>query len=187
MPPERTTNTKTGATSSDDPLAGLSVEFVRSRRRRKTVSARLQGDRLVVQVPAGLTAEEERSWADRLGRRILKTRRRAALNDDQALLHRAQELNERYFGGRLNVTGVRYVTSQRGRFGSCTPTRGTIRISDRVAAMPTWVRDAVLVHELAHLVEPNHSPSFWALANAYPLMERARGYLIAVGLEDDTS
>lgn len=165
--------------------AGLTVEFQRSARRRRSVSARLDGDRLILQVPTGLTSEQEREWAGRLGKRLLDARRRQQLNGDGDLEARAHELNRRHFGGRLRFSDVRYVTDQHGRFGSCTPTTGTIRIADRVARMPPWVRDAVLVHELAHLVEPNHSPRFWALANAYPLMERARGYLIAVGLDDD--
>ena len=173
-----------GGPARPDPLAGLTVEFVRSARRRRTISARLAGDRLIVQVPTGLEPEQERHWAERLAGRIVANRRRQALDDD-ALLARAHELNRRYFGGRLRFSAVRHVSNQNTRFGSCTPTRGAIRISHRVAELPAWVRDAVLVHELAHLEEGNHSPHFWALANAYPLMERARGYLMAVGLEDE--
>ena len=65
------------------------------------------------------------------------------------------------------------------RWGSCTPGDGSIRVSTRLAPFPAWVLDYVLVHELAHLAAPDHSPRFWALVNRYPMAERARGYLIA--------
>jgi predicted metal-dependent hydrolase len=167
------------------PLAGLVVDFVRSARRRRTISARLDGDRLIVQVPTGLSRAEEQSWAEKLGSKILAARRRRELNTDGELAARAAALNTRFFEGKLQIADIRYVTNQGQRFGSCTPSRGTIRISDRVAKLPPWVRDAVIVHELAHLVEANHSRKFWRLANRYPLMERARGYLMAIGLEED--
>lgn len=178
-------STGRAAAAPTDPLAGLTVELVRSARRRRTISARLDGNRLIVQVPTGLSAAEEQAWAEKLGGRILASRRRRELNSDDDLAARARALNERYFAGTLRFVACRYVTNQQHRFGSCTPAHGTIRISDRVAKLPAWVRDAVLVHELAHLAEPNHSARFWRLANRYPLMERARGYLMALGLEED--
>jgi len=158
---------------------------MRSSRRRRTISARLDGDRLVLQVPAGLSAAEEQAWATKLGQKLLAARRRHELNTDGALAARAQELNERYFEGKLQFAEIRYVTNQQQRLGSCTASQGTIRIADRVAKLPPWVRDAVIMHELSHLAEPNHSARFWKLANRYPLMERARGYLMAIGLEED--
>ena len=102
---------------------------------------------------------------------------------DETLQTRTQELNRQYFNGRLHWRSIRYVTNQQKRFGSCTPATGTIRISHRLAAMPAWVRDYVIIHELAHLEQANHGPRFWALVNRYPETERARGYLMAVGLE----
>jgi predicted metal-dependent hydrolase len=171
----------------DDVLAGLVVEIVRSTRRRRTISARLDGSRLIVQVPTGLSAAEEQAWATKLGSKILAARRRRALNTDGDLAARARDLNKRYFDGKLQLDEIRYVSNQQQRFGSCTPSQRTIRISDRVAKLPPWVRDAVIVHELAHLVEANHSARFWKLANRYPLMERARGYLMALGLDDEES
>ncbi|MGE3908777.1 MAG: M48 family metallopeptidase [Chloroflexota bacterium] len=169
-----------------DPLAGLTVDIRRSARRRRTISASIKGDCLILQVPVGMTASEEQVWAQKLGSRILAARRKRELNTDADLMARAQELNIRYFDGRLQFTDVRYVSNQQHRFGSCSPGKGTIRLSDRLAKMPAWVRDAVLVHELAHLEAPNHSARFWKLANRYPLMERARGYLMAVGLDDES-
>ena len=54
-----------------------------------------------------------------------------------------------------------------------------------MAGFPGWVLDAVIVHELAHLVEANHGPAFHALANRYPKQERAYGFLLAMQLTDD--
>jgi len=72
---------------------------------------------------------------------------------------------------------VAWSTRQNGRWGSCTPADGTIRLSNRLQGMPDWVIDYVLVHELAHLLEAGHGPRFWELVGRYPRTERARGYL----------
>jgi predicted metal-dependent hydrolase len=71
----------------------------------------------------------------------------------------------------------------RQRWGSCTPEDGTIRVSSRLAAYPSWVLDYVLVHELAHLVVANHGPAHDALVDRFRYAERARGFLIAVDLD----
>ena len=65
----------------------------------------------------------------------------------------------------MTPASVRWVTNQNGRWGSCTPDDGTIRISHRIQEMPDWVIDYVLLHELAHLVVPSHSSRFWDLVN----------------------
>jgi predicted metal-dependent hydrolase len=83
------------------------------------------------------------------------------------------------------VAEIRYVTNQNHRFGSCTPSNATIRLSHRLAEMPVWVLDYVIVHELAHLLQANHSARFWKLVNRYKLTERARGFLMAKGMEGE--
>ena len=162
------------------------MRVVRSDRRQKTIAAKMEDGALVVQAPAGMSDAELAPYIERLRERLARreARRQSAPADD-ALMQRAQALNGQYFGGKLKIASVRFVDNQEHRFGSCTTAHGTIRISQRVASMPAWVLDYVLVHELAHLVEPNHSPRFWKLVNRYPRTERARGYLMAVALEED--
>jgi predicted metal-dependent hydrolase len=160
----------------------MDVKIVRSQQRAKTVSARAVDGVFVVQAPAHMSDAELQPVVDKL---LQRWQRRQAKNslDDAALERRARELNRQYFGGKLHWQSVRWVSNQNSRHGSCTPKEGTIRISHRLATMPAFVRDYVLVHELAHLLEPNHGPRFWRLVNQYPRTERARGYLMAVGLE----
>lgn len=159
------------------------VQIIRSTQRRKTVSARLEGGVLVIRAPEGLSDADLAPIIDSLSRRMRRRGRSDSLSDE-ALEKRAEELNRKYFDGRLRWQSIRFVTNQNTRFGSCTPSDGTIRLSHRLASMPAWVRDYVLVHELAHLVERNHGKRFWKLVNRYPLTERARGYLMAVGMEE---
>jgi predicted metal-dependent hydrolase len=162
----------------------MKVEVVRSPRRRKTITAEHRGGRVVVRLPAGMTRAEERRWVHRMVSRLTERDRLERLNARRTLERTAERLNREYFGGRLRWSSVRFVANQRDRYGSCTPDDGNIRISDRVAAYPPWVREYVLVHELAHLLVPSHSPRFWELVDRYPFAERARGFLFAKGMED---
>ncbi|WP_372494461.1 M48 metallopeptidase family protein [Actinoallomurus purpureus] len=155
------------------------IEVRRSSRRRRTVTARRDGDKTVVMVPAGLSAAEEREWIDTVLKRLADRERRRHPSDD-ALFDRARELSRRYLDGRAAPASVRWVTNQRSRWGSCTPDDGTIRLSTQLRGMPGWVVDYVLVHELAHLLVAGHGPSFWKLVDRYPRTERARGYLEGV-------
>ncbi len=108
---------------------------------------------------------------------------RKTASDGIDLEWRAGELAVRY---RLPTPdSIRWVTNQEWRWGSCTPAERTIRISSRLVGEPAWVLDYVIVHELAHLRVRGHGAAFWALVNRYPKAERARGFLIARGLEAD--
>lgn len=152
-----------------------SVEVRRSRRRRRTVSAYQEAGRIVVLIPATFTSAQEQEWVRKMVARL--QRRRAGRRSDTDLTERAARLSQRYLDGRARPTAVSWVDNQTTRWGSCTPTDGTIRLSTRLCPMPDWVADYVLLHELAHLVEPSHSAAFWALLQPYPHTERARGYL----------
>ena len=157
--------------------ASPEVEVRRSKRRRRTVSAYREGDRIIVMIPASLTRKEELEWVEKMVLRLAKSEARRKPSDE-SLLARAHGLNDRYLGGMATPGTVRWVENQQSRWGSCTPGDRTIRLSVRLQGMPSWVIDYVLVHELAHLLEPGHDPRFWAWVERYPQAERARGYLL---------
>lgn len=158
------------------------VEVRRSQRRRRTVSAYRDGERVVVLIPAQFSRAEEREWVDRMLER-LASRDQRVRRGDADLQARATRLASRYlyeYPGAARPASVRWVNNQNGRWGSCTPADRTIRLSHRVQDMPDWVLDYVLLHELAHLVVPSHNSAFWGLVSRYPRAERARGFLEGV-------
>nr|WP_225215633.1 M48 family metallopeptidase [Cellulomonas avistercoris] len=160
----------------DDTAEVPVVEVRRSRRRARTVSAWREGGRTIVAIPARFTRAQEREWVGRMVERLAAQERRRRPSDVQ-LVARATELSRRYLAGRAVPTSVRWSSNQGRRWGSCTPAEGTIRISDRVQGMPRWVLDYVLLHELAHLLQPGHGEAFWAELAGYPHTQRARGFL----------
>lgn len=168
----------TGQRSSDAARPGADVEVRRSPRRRKTVSAYRDGERIVVLIPARFTRAEERRWVEKMVQRLSAapgTRRRTA--SDAGLVRRAAQLSQAYLDGAATPASVRWVSAMQTRWASCTPATGSIRMSERLQQVPGWVQDYVLVHELAHLIVPGHGPRFWRLVERYPRTERARGYL----------
>lgn len=159
------------------------VEVRRSARRKKTISAEIVGRALVISIPERMSRAEEQEWVARMTTRMSERRRRDRLNSDQALTRRAAELADRYLGG-VRPADIEWTTTQRSRWGSCSPHERTIRLSLALVDYPAWVRDYVIVHELAHLLVADHSSAFWELVDRYPMTERARGFLIAKGMEE---
>nr|WP_282202495.1 M48 family metallopeptidase [Kitasatospora fiedleri] len=175
--PDRTGPDRTGQ-ERGGPDRGK-VEVRRSARRSRTVSAYREGDRTVVLIPARMSHAEEQRWVAQMLDKLAAQESRRMLGDE-ALQSRARELSRLYLAGRAVPEQVRWVTNQNSRWGSCTPSERTIRLSHRLQGMPEYVVDYVLLHELAHLLVPDHGPRFWALLDAYPRTERARGYLEGV-------
>lgn len=153
------------------------VEVRRSSRRRRTVSAYREGDRVVVLIPATMSKRDEGRWVRDMVARLERSERRRRPSDEQ-LLARARTLNDDYLGGLATPDSVRWAPNQKSRWGSCTPGDRSIRLSTRLQGMPSWVVDYVLVHELVHLIEPGHDERFWSWVNRYPRAERARGWLL---------
>ena len=155
------------------------VEVRRSRRRKRTVSAYRSDGKVIVLIPDRFTRAEEDEWVTTMLERLERSERRRKRTDEQ-LMRRARQLCADYLHDKVEPTSVRWVDNMTTRWASCTTTTGEIRLSDRLQPLPVWVVDYVLLHELAHLIEPSHNKRFWHWVDRYPKAERAKGYLEGV-------
>lgn len=155
------------------------VEVTRSTKRRKTVGAQLVGGVLRIALPSWMSKSEEARWVGEMSGRFLRkmSADRVRLDERAATLARRHDLR--------SPASIRWADDMRSRWGSCTPSQGTIRIATRLAAFPDWVIDYVIVHELAHLDVLGHNDDFWRLVYRYPKAERAIGYLMAKSGDGD--
>lgn len=80
----------------------------------------------------------------------------------------------------VEVADVKIVDN-RYRWGSCTP-NNNINLNWRLIKAPMFVIDYVIIHELAHLIEANHTPRFWNIIRAQtPTMDKAKAWLKEYG------
>ena len=150
------------------------IHFVRMRRaRRYVMRVRPDGD-LRVTIPRGGSkaealrfAERHMDWARRQRARVIEGRRPAAM-DRQLRAQAAEALPPqlRALAARHGLTVNRVtIRNQRSRWGSCS-SRGHITLNFRLMLMPSDVREYILIHELMHLKQANHSIRFWRLVEA---------------------
>lgn len=70
-----------------------------------------------------------------------------------------------------NFTNIRYVNYKlrymTTRWGSCVSTKKTLNFNTKIAMLPGRVIDSIIVHELCHILEPNHQKAFWELVYNY--------------------
>ena len=146
-----------------------------SSRRRKTAAAFWENGRIVVVMPSHVPRADRPELVEWLVARVMTKRPGAAAGDDE-LAARAATLADRYVDG-VRAASIRWVTNQGKRWGSCTTQTGEIRLSHRLRAVPEWVLDATIVHELAHLLHADHSDAFHAVADRYPRQRDALVFL----------
>ena len=146
---------------------------------RKSISLCIKEEGLVVRAPFGTSearideiVEKHKSWIEKhLEKQERKQAKEAALSDGDVaemkkLAKKILPAKTAYFA---NIMGLNYgritITGAKTRFGSCS-SKGNIAFSYRLMMYPEEAIDYVVVHELAHLLEMNHSPSFYRIVES---------------------
>jgi predicted metal-dependent hydrolase len=149
---------------------------IRSKRRKRNLSAYRQGGRIVISIPASMSKADERAMVPEMIAKIrsqeaARTPSESALADriDSLLREHAPEIEQR----PLSVSW----RAMRERWGSCTSVDRTIRISDRLQLAPEYALDYVLFHEAIHLAHSDHGEEFTAILARFPDGELASAYL----------
>lgn len=164
----------------------MQVDFRRDKRLKKTSRWERRTDgTLLVRVPFRFPRYKVNSLLEQVASQIDKTEALRIKRTDTDLQERAEIINRKYFEGKISWNAIRWVSNMEARLGSCTKggaTDGQIRLSEKIKNWPEWVVDYVIAHELMHRKHSNHSPEFWSdLQAAYPLTERARGFISGIG------
>ena len=173
------------------PMRPEPIRFIRHHRARRYLIRVDRDGRVRVTIPRGGSRREAEAFARRSESWI--TRQRALRCQEPALPpdeeQRFRQLAHETLPQRLRVFAAAHelvvsrisIRNPKARWGSCSRD-GHICLSWRLVRMPDWVCDYVLIHELMHLKQMNHSPAYWALvAAACPNYDEARRWLRANG------
>lgn len=143
---------------------------------RRTIALSIKEGRLVVKAPFGTTREKiesvilsHKKWVDKHLRIEAERNARIGMLSDERIKELKKQakriipLKVDYYS---KIMGLKYgrvtITSAKTRFGSCS-SQGNLSFSYRLMLYPEYAIDYVVVHELAHLVELNHSDRFYRI------------------------
>ena len=166
-------------TLDGETLPGISegeIIVIRSTRRKKNISAYRQGGRIVVSIPARMSKADERAMIPEMVAKI-RAQEAAATMSEEGLATRVDQLLTELAPEIVLRPSTITWRAMRERWGSCTSTDRTIRISDRLKGAPEYVLDYVLFHETIHLQFFDHGPEFKGLLARFPLEAQAEAYL----------
>lgn len=158
----------------------LDYEIRRSKRRKKSVGAFRENGKTIVVAPIRMSLKEIEIYAQELIEKLDGHYNKVSSNE--ILDQRARYLVKNYleidpFQSYPVPIDITWVTNQNSRWGSCTPNDGKIRISHRLQLAPQYVIDAVLLHELIHLIVPDHSERFYEYLAKFEDYKLAKEFL----------
>jgi predicted metal-dependent hydrolase len=172
-------NQSAGDESGDVTLPGIGegeIIVIRSKRRKRNLSAYRQGGRIVISIPASMSKADERAMVPEMIAKI-RSQEAAKTPTESALAQRIDSLLTEFAPEILERPQSVTWRAMRERWGSCTSVDRTIRISDRLQLAPDYALDYVLFHEAIHLAHSDHGEDFTAILARFPDSELASAYL----------
>lgn len=168
----------------------VKYEIRRSKRRKKSVGAFREQGRTIIVAPIRMSTKEVHEYAQELIQKL--NFQHEKISSQELLEKRARYLVDTYldidvFTEHPVPVKIRWVTNQNSRWGSCTPGDGNIRISHRLQGMPEYVIDAVVLHELVHLIVADHSPRFYKYLAKFEDYRLAKEYLAGYSFAQQNS
>lgn len=160
-------------------INNISVDLIRSRRRKKTMQATFnkETNTLVVRAPYYINDYNLQKFVTNCIKNLEnKIKNRL---DESKLYDRAKTLLKKYFENKQKFNTISYSSRLKSVWGKCYTQRKDIVLNPILKTFPEWVEDYVIIHELAHLFVAGHGKEFKELVDRYPLKERALGYLMA--------
>lgn len=159
---------------------GMTLALVVERKPVKNINARLRDGTLFISAPPDLPPDQLDGHIQGLARRLIRRVRARQVNEEEDALTLARKVAAR-FPVPPQVEQVMFVTTQQARWGSYSSATRSIRLNAALRALPRWVLEAVVAHELAHVAHPDHSAAFWSLLrHVCPETERANAFLAGV-------
>lgn len=161
-------------------IDGVTLDLRVTRKKVKNINVRLVGNQLRVSAPRWVSKRELDEAITTLARRMIRRERARKINGSDEALILARRVAKR-FSSPPEIVAARFSTQQRSRWGSYSTRTRTIQLNAVLRQMPSWVLEAVVAHELAHIEHPDHSAAFWALLRSVcPQTDRARAFLDGV-------
>lgn len=171
-------------------ICKLEYTVIHSRRKTLSIEVTAEGD-VIVRAPAGFPDDKIREFIDKKQDWILSHVKTARESYQAMPSYSYDEIKNfadkasvvipprvRYYAGLMGITYGRItIRNQKTRWGSCSA-KGNLNFNCLLVLLPDEILDYVVVHELAHRVELNHSPAFWAIVEKYiPDYKKRRKWL----------
>ncbi len=158
---------------------GVTLTVVIERKAVKNINARLRDTTLSVSAPNAVDGAALDEAIITLARRLLQRIHKRRVNHEEDALALVRQVVARF--PNPPVIDHAEFTLTEARWGSYSVATRTVRLNAVLLRMPRWVLEAVVAHEIAHAIHPDHSPAFWRLLRSVcPDTDRAQTFLNAV-------